>query len=119
MKVNIEALNQAFFREWEISLNPGITDYPDELVAIIKLLEYSMKDISSYDRLTPTKCRVISKELFKKIMLTPEQNQHRVVKEKTRNAILQLLSDAQTEGLETTDLQDIISKVNQDIQKQK
>ena len=52
-------------------------------------------------------------------MLTPEQNQHRVVKEKTRNAILQLLSDAQTEGLETTDLQDIISKVNQDIQKQK
>ena len=105
MKVNIEALNQAFFREWDISLGPGITDYPDELVAIIKLLEYSMK--------------VISKELFKKIMLTPEQNHHRVVKEKTRNAILELLSDAQTEGLETTDLQDIISKVNQDIQKQK
>ena len=52
-------------------------------------------------------------------MLTPEQNHHRVIKEKTRNDILQLLSDAQTEGLETTDLQDIISKVNQDIQKQK
>lgn len=118
MKVNIEALNQAFFREWEISLNPGITDYPDELVAIIKLLEYSMKDISSYDRLTP-KWKVISKELFKKIMLTPEQNQHRVVKEKTRNAILELLSDAKTEGLETTDLQIILSEINQDIQKQK
>lgn len=118
MKVNIEALNQAFFREWEISLNPGITDYPDELVAIIKLLEYSMKDISSYDRLTP-KWKFISKELFKKIMLTPEQNQHRVVKEKTRNAILQLLSDAQTEGLETSDLQIILSEINQDIQKQK
>lgn len=118
MKVNIEALNQAFFREWDISLGPGITDYPDELVAIIKLLEYSMKDISSYDRLTP-KWKVISKELFKKIMLTPEQNQHRVVKEKTRNAILQLLSDAQTEGLETTDLQIIISEINQYIQKQK
>ena len=118
MKVNIEALNQAFFREWEISLNPGITDYPDELVAIIKLLEYSMKDISSYDRLTP-KWKVISKELFKKIMLTPEQNQHRVVKEKTRNAILELLSDAQTEGLETSDLQIILSEINQDIQKQK
>ena len=118
MKVNIEALNHAFFREWEISLNPGITDYPDELVAIIKLLEYSMKDISSYDRLTP-KWKVISKELFKKIMLTPEQNQHRVVKEKTRNAILELLSDAQTEGLETSDLQIILSEINQDIQKQK
>ena len=118
MKVNIEALNQAFFREWEISLNPGITDYPDELVAIIKLLEYSMKDISSYDRLTP-KWKVISKELFKKNMLTPEQNQHRVVKEKTRNAILELLSDAKTEGLETTDLQIILSEINQDIQKQK
>lgn len=118
MKVNIEALNQAFFREWEISLNPGITDYPDELVAIIKLLEYSMKDISSYDRLTP-KWKVISKELFKKIMLTPEQNQHRVVKEKTRNAILELLSDAKTEGLETSDLQIILSEINQDIQKQK
>lgn len=115
MKVNIEALNQAIFREWEISLNPDTSDYPKELEVLVKHLEYSMKDITEYNELTEEEKKIISPTLFNAILLTPDQSYHKELKEETRDKITQLLIYAQNEGLETTDLQDIISKVNQDI----
>lgn len=114
MKVNIEALTKAIFKKWNSIFHSELQFYPDELVALIKHLEYSMKDITEYDELTPEEREIISPELFKEILI-PKDRYNKELKEETRVKITQLLVDAQDEGLGTTDLKDIINQVNQDI----
>ena len=58
MKVNTEALCQAFFREWEISTLPA--DFPNELNVLIQLVENSVPDIDDKESLTQEELEIIT-----------------------------------------------------------
>lgn len=58
MKVNTEALCQAFSRKWEVNTLPS--DFPNELNVLIRLVESSIPDIDDKDNLTPWEIEIIT-----------------------------------------------------------
>ena len=58
MKVNTEALCQAFKREWEVDTLPA--DFPNELHVLIRLVENSVPDIDDKESLTEEELEIIT-----------------------------------------------------------
>lgn len=50
MKIDVQALCKAFFREWEVSTLPA--DFPDELNIIIKMVDYWLSSTEDYSKMS-------------------------------------------------------------------
>ena len=113
MKINVDALAKAFFREWETTVLPA--DFPDELNIIIKLVDYWLSNTPDYQSLNQFEKQQITEEEARTIFLDKhDENQLRILHDAEEDLYV-LKEELQKKDVPAEEIRKIFQTVMEDI----
>lgn len=113
MKINVDALAKAFFREWETTVLPA--DFPDELNIIIKVVEHFTAQYEDYDDLPLGLKQKLSQESLETIFLNKhDENQLRILHDAEEDLYV-LKEELQKKDVPAEEIRKIFKTVMEDI----
>lgn len=111
MKVNTEALCQAFKREWEVDTLPA--DFPNELHVLIRLVENSVPDIDDKESLTEETLEIITgnEHLF---LNKHDENQIKILDE-AREKLQSIMENLYDEDVPQEEIKKLFTKFTEEL----